>query len=248
MADSFPKSGTHLLIQILQQLPYMKDWANFIASMPSVPFLPVSDKRLCKKINSLFPGELSGAHLFYSKSIAEMISNKSIVHYFIYRDPRDVVISEAYYLTFMNRWHQLSKYYRRMHDMNERILFSITGSLDPDFPYEYPNIARRFILYQEWLQAPHTFSLRYEDLIGPEKEETIRKIFEFYRDRSHQKLDPREYAARALKKINPAYSHTYRKGQAGGWRTEFTEQHRDIFKKIAGDILIKLGYEKDNNW
>jgi hypothetical protein len=39
-----------------------------------------------------------------------------------------------------------------------------------------------------------------------------------------------------------------RKGVAGDWRNVFTKQDKEIFKEVAGDLLIRLGYEKDKNW
>ena len=38
------------------------------------------------------------------------------------------------------------------------------------------------------------------------------------------------------------------KGRPGNWRSFFTNRDREIFKEIAGDLLIKWGYEKDLNW
>ena len=32
------------------------------------------------------------------------------------------------------------------------------------------------------------------------------------------------------------------------WKEEFEKEHKDLFIEKFGDILIKLGYEKDNNW
>lgn len=40
----------------------------------------------------------------------------------------------------------------------------------------------------------------------------------------------------------------FRKGIAGDWKNHFNQQHIDYFKEQYGDLLIKLGYEKDNNW
>jgi DNA gyrase/topoisomerase IV subunit B len=39
-----------------------------------------------------------------------------------------------------------------------------------------------------------------------------------------------------------------RKGVSGDWKNYFNEEAKDIFKRHAGDLLIKLGYEKDLNW
>jgi hypothetical protein len=40
----------------------------------------------------------------------------------------------------------------------------------------------------------------------------------------------------------------YRKGMPGDWKNHFNEQHKKVFKDHHSDLLIKLGYEKDNNW
>ncbi|MCU0445804.1 MAG: sulfotransferase domain-containing protein [Microscillaceae bacterium] len=40
----------------------------------------------------------------------------------------------------------------------------------------------------------------------------------------------------------------YRKGQGGDWKNYFKEEHKALFKEKYGDLLIRLGYEKDNNW
>ena len=40
----------------------------------------------------------------------------------------------------------------------------------------------------------------------------------------------------------------FRTGIAGDWQNVFTEQERRDFKAVAGDLLIELGYERDNDW
>jgi hypothetical protein len=40
----------------------------------------------------------------------------------------------------------------------------------------------------------------------------------------------------------------YRKGLPGDWRNHFTDRHKDFFKKNYNELLIKLGYETDDNW
>jgi hypothetical protein len=48
--------------------------------------------------------------------------------------------------------------------------------------------------------------------------------------------------------INPRKSPTFRSGKTGEWRKYFTEEHKKIFKDVAGDLLIRLGYEQSNDW
>lgn len=40
----------------------------------------------------------------------------------------------------------------------------------------------------------------------------------------------------------------YRKGIAGDWKNHFTPEHSRVFKELAGDMLIRLGYEEDMAW
>ena len=44
------------------------------------------------------------------------------------------------------------------------------------------------------------------------------------------------------------HSSSYRRGRVGDWRNEFTPEIKDLFKEHAGDWLVKLGYEKNNDW
>jgi hypothetical protein len=43
-------------------------------------------------------------------------------------------------------------------------------------------------------------------------------------------------------------SSFYRKGVAGDWRNVFTPDDKRVFKEAAGDLLIRLGYERDDDW
>jgi len=40
----------------------------------------------------------------------------------------------------------------------------------------------------------------------------------------------------------------YRKGIQGDWKNHFTDNQKEIFSRIAGKTLIKLGYEKGLAW
>jgi len=60
---------------------------------------------------------------------------------------------------------------------------------------------------------------------------------------------PREKALPVLSEaIQPKKSHTFRSGKTGGWKQHFTDKHKKLFKEVAGDLLVRLGYEKNNDW
>ena len=40
----------------------------------------------------------------------------------------------------------------------------------------------------------------------------------------------------------------FRKGRPGDWVNHFTEDHKSLFKELYPDLLVKLGYEVNDNW
>lgn len=49
-------------------------------------------------------------------------------------------------------------------------------------------------------------------------------------------------------RFNPQRSPTFRKGKVGGWRESFTDKHKQLFKEVSGDLLLRLGYEQGEDW
>ena len=39
-----------------------------------------------------------------------------------------------------------------------------------------------------------------------------------------------------------------RKGVSGDWKNHFSDEDKAVFKEVAGDLLIELGYEQDMDW
>lgn len=53
--------------------------------------------------------------------------------------------------------------------------------------------------------------------------------------------------SRSLDEVNK-HNTFVRKGIHGDWRNHFNERHIADFKRVAGDLLIRLGYEMDTDW
>jgi Sulfotransferase domain len=98
--------------------------------------------------------------------------------------------------------------------------------------------------------------VRYEDLLErPDKEAT--RLFRFLgADASTEVVEECVEEASFEKGSGrqrgqddyPLRHGKYRKGIAGDWKNVFIERDTEIFKETAGDLLIGLGYEKDNTW
>jgi hypothetical protein len=249
LANSFPKSGTHLLAQVAAGLPRRVNYGAFLASMTSsFQFRERSAASVQRFIGAIVPGELVRGHLFFDDQYVDDLRRKNVVHYFIYRDPRDVIVSEAHYAREMNSWHRLHPYFRRLGSMEEAITLSING-FDPPVPgIYYPNIAERFARYQGWLAHDNCLPIQFEDMRSASRANVIREMARFYATRSGEQFDVDACAAAMEARIAPQQSHTFRSGKKGGWREKFTAEHRRRFAELTGDLLVRLGYEENDAW
>ena len=96
--------------------------------------------------------------------------------------------------------------------------------------------------------------VRYENLLErPEKE--VRRLLEFLGAEASEKTVKTCVSSASFEKLSKGRKRGqedpdsfFRKGVAGDWRDVFTEEDKRCFKEEAGDLLIKLGYEKDDSW
>jgi hypothetical protein len=250
LANSFPKSGTHLLDQIATGLPERVNYGAFLSSMTSSFQMRLrSVPNTLRFINRSTPGEIVRAHLFYHPKYDVKLEELNFVHYFIYRDPRDTVVSASHFLRYMNRWHRMSGRFRSLPSDEEGVLLATLGLPKGEAPdHFFPDVQKRFEAYAGWLDCPHVYAVRYEDLVNDSsREKKLGEMIDFYAARTHQQIDREATLQRILTEISPKKSHTYR-AKKGNWRDAFTPRVTEAFKSVAGDLLIRLGYERDNNW
>jgi len=259
-ANSFPKSGTHLLTQVLEGFPQVGPAVN--SGLPAIVTFEGdtgrarSEAEIRRDLQRLLPGDIAYGHLHALPETLELLSRPELAAYFILRDPRDVVVSHVHYVTEMEPSHIHHAYYAEvLHSFDERLQVSILGR--PDFevpgvptPEEplFPDIRQRFEPYLGWLDCPAVLCLRYEDF-NADRESALGQVFDHAVRRGFPAALPRPRALAVLAaSIDPQRSPTFRSGKSGGWRAQFTPEHKRLFKDVAGDLLIRLGYEKDNDW
>jgi len=166
---------------------------------------------------------------------------------FLVRDPRDVVVSAVKYGAYMNEKHPLHKYYwGELQNDEQRYNAIVQGIEDP--VYQYSSIRVRYQSYIDWLGQPGVLCLRFEDL-ATDQVTAIGRILDYFETKGFRPRVSRQQAVETLVgALDPARSGTYRKGQPGSWRNNFTAKNVAVFKQTAGDILVQLGYEKDMDW
>jgi sulfotransferase 6B1 len=246
---SFPKSGTHLLDQILlgfsNVAPYARRVHSFYAEYEGESGKKRNPQQALNWLDSLRPCDIASAHLFARPEAVARVCTPKFAPYFIFRDPRDVVVSHVFYVTDMEARHVHHEYYKSLPDFDARLKASILGR--PDADIEFPNIAERFAPYLGWLDRPEVLIIHFEDLIH-HRESTLTSIMDHLLSRVLLQT-PRQLILASLEaSINPTKSPTFRSGKTGEWKKHFTDEHKKIFKDVGGDLLIRLGYEKDDSW
>ena len=146
----------------------------------------------------------------------------------VFRDGRDVVVSDQFHL---------ARTKRRTESFEERVL-----------------------KWQKAMEAQSRYAdefdvctLRYEDFLA-DSEGSLRKVL------AHLELETssttvedmvRRSSFKFVTQRNSGrekQSDFYRKGVAGDWVERYTDEEKEIFQGIAGDMLVKLGYEESRDW
>ena len=246
---SFPKSGTHLLDQILlgfsNVAPFAKRLHSFHAEYEGESGRKRTPGQALAWLDSLRPCDVASAHLFARPEAIARVCSSKFIPYFIFRDPRDVVVSHVFYVTDMEARHVHHDYYQSLPDFDSRLKVSILGR--PDSDAEFPDIAGRFAPYLGWLDQPEVLAIHFEDLIH-DRASALTRIMDHLLTRAPLPASRQLILDSLEASINPKKSPTFRSGKTGEWKKYFTDEHKKLFKDVAGDLLVKLGYEKDGEW
>lgn len=248
-ANSKPKSGSHLLLQVMngftQIMPY-----KYVDADP-VRTITYAGRRKTKEeifadLKSTPKGVIGWGYVDATEENASFLTSAGRVNYFIYRDPRDMLVSQVFFATDMHEEHGMHDYYKSLPDFGARLNVAITGIDKNDL--KMVSVKQRYEGVFQWLQQKNTMCLRFEDLIN-NRDATLLKMLDEVEKTGFKIPTPREKALPVLiEAIQPKKSHTFRSGKTGGWKQHFTDEHKKLFKEVAGDLLVRLGYEKNNDW
>ena len=238
---SIPKSGTHqikkligLLIENTQRIPLVKEKDYFVRLYP--------DK--LQQVNG--PIYHAGHHLGIeeNRKLALSYDLKIILNI---RDPRNQVVSFA-----RERRNQLPGL-----TINGVITLMIQN---PGFYWEnnsgwfHPVVATIkslndfYDLYLDWCSYPNVYMVKFENLVGPKGGGSIkRQLEEIKKIADFLKVDLDRNAITKISRQVWSGTATF-SGQTSNWKNYFTEDHERLFKEVAGQLLINLGYEQDFNW
>ncbi|MGH2787258.1 MAG: hypothetical protein ACRDJV_05030 [Actinomycetota bacterium] len=199
------------------------------------------------------PGEVMRGHIAWSAEVEGVLRPASFKHILVYRDPRDVVVSLYYWWSKQERRTYLPyRHFASLLSEHDKIAFLIEGTKgmdsSPSGVVNYPDVGTRFREFAGWFVDASCLKVRFEDLVSPSTRRTVcetvvRNLFP-EADTGFEELSLR----RMIDGMSPSGSKTFRKGTSGEWREVFSAEHKEMFKKCAGDTLVSLGYEKDLAW
>jgi sulfotransferase 6B1 len=247
--NSKPKSGSHLLLQILngftQIMPY-----RYVDEEPIRTIKKSGGRRTADDIladlKNIQDGVIGWGYVDATKENASFLTSAGRVNYFMYRDPRDMLVSQVFFATDMQEEHGMHQYYNSLPDFSARLKVAITG-IDRD-GLKMVSVKQRYEGVFQWLKQKNVMCIRFEDLID-NREVTLNAMLDEVEKTGYKIPTSRQKALSVLlEAIQPKKSHTFRSGKTGGWKGHFSEDHKELFKDTAGDLLVKLGYEKNNNW
>jgi hypothetical protein len=247
--NSKPKSGSHLLLQILngftQIMPYGYVDADPVRTITKEGRRKTKEEIL-RELKRVPKGVIGWGYVEATPENVTFLCKPDRVNYFIFRDPRDMLVSQVFFATDMHEEHGMHSYYKSLPDFSARLKVAITG-IDQD-GLKMVSVKQRYEGVFQWLATPGVMCIRFEDLIN-NRDATLTSMLEEVEKTGYRIPTPREKALSVLvDAIRPRKSHTFRSGKTGGWKEYFTEEHRKLFKDVAGDLLVRLGYEKNNDW
>jgi hypothetical protein len=178
------------------------------------------------------------------------------------RDGRDVLISERF-RNFVEESKFLTAEDERLIEELRKDQTPFTDGTRSIFTETFiRNIASRWVkdlaesnAEAQRLYGENYYSLRYEELL----ETPFAEMKKFWKFLGVNKINKSlEQQVKAEMSSNPdeewqaqrneGIASFLLKGQAGNWRKLFTEKDKSLFKEIAGEMLVRWGYEKDLNW
>jgi hypothetical protein len=189
-------------------------------------------------MEALKPGQILVSHLWYTPDYIKMMQKHNVRCFFMIRNPRDIVVSMAFYMMKQKK-HALHEQYAAEHKIENRIRLAISGTQDR----VGISIGQKLERYAGWLDS-NAMVVRFEDIIGArgggtEARQTaiIRSIFD------HLGMEMVEDEInRYSRSLFSAESPTFRKGMIDQWKDYFDDEIEELYRQETCDWLPIYSY------
>jgi hypothetical protein len=237
------KVGSTWLINILKKAGIYESSIvpeEFRANIHNPGLLNLTHPAVNKFLLNEPPGTLFKSHSFPPKDLQS--DKVRIIN--IYRDPRDVIISNIFYLANLDPkkggWPELKEM-----DLKERMKLFMQKTRDHE-------------LLKSWYDYSGAYHITYEDMLK-NSYKVMKRVFDYLNvDYNKKKLKELvnevnfEKLSKGRKRGVEDRASFFRKGIAGDWQNHFTNEIVEFFVNqkngIWNKLLVKLGYEKHSDW
>jgi hypothetical protein len=202
----------------------------------------ISRRWLAGRLARVPEGCFATAHCVYTPGLADLFREGGMRVVCILRDPRDVAVSQMHYLKQLEN-HFAHEEYMALPSDRERLMVAIQGAEMGG--RRLGSLAERYGRFVGWERDGGAVMVRFEDLVGPEGggSEEARRLA-VGRVAKHLGVPADERTVELVGNNLFGAGRTFRRGQIGGWREEFTAEHERALKEGAlGPLLAELGYD-----
>jgi hypothetical protein len=245
VCNSMPKSGTHLLATLLDQLTRMRfngQLITFDGSHAVEPERPLAD--IDRTLRRIRPSRYVGGHLMYDPRIEQLVAASGVKLVTILRDPRAIVLSGAHYVSTAAQLRGRDRALELFPDLDSILRAMVFGHGEPGEEFYSPEIGERFRSYAAWQQSAAGLVILFEDLVGvrgggtaDRQVETVARVLD-HLGYSESQVSPSELAGRLF---SPD-AVTFRAGRIDSWRDELPTELADEIVVRCGEDMARLGF------
>ncbi len=224
---------------------FLRGWGEKVTVGVVSPQL-ISRRWLARRLSKVPDGAFVNAHCIYTPELADLFCQQDMRTVCILRDPRDVAVSQMHYIKQLEN-HFAHEGYMALPSDRERLLVSIRGGELGG--RELQSLEQRYRQFSRWERDGGAAVVKFEDLVGTKgggSAEAQRLAVE--RVARHLGVPADDGTLRRVEEELFGVGRTFRKGQIGGWREEFSAEHKRAVKGVLGTLLVELGYEAGPDW
>lgn len=238
MLISIPKCGTNLVKKLITTLRNDRK----IIEPAGIYFLDNHSMHTFMTNNVFL-----ASHALYCPFNVSYLTDKNIRIVFIYRDPRDQIVSTAFWLKKNYRaWPLYGK--RPLEEIIDELIIGGGPVWESVFSdaltwRSLHGIDSFYELFLPWRFHPNVYVTTFEKLVGPKgggaREEQLHEIQAIA---YHLGIELSEKDAKRVTEKLFGGTETFREGKIGSWKKHFLERHKLAFKKVGLPLLKSLGY------
>lgn len=247
LANSMPKSGTHLLTSLLDSLPKLRFGGQVVSYLGQDTVNEREEyKHLIRRLRFLRDSHYIGGHLTYDPAVERAIAEAGVLMVTILRDPRSHILSLAHYLLSNRHVPGRDWVTDRYPDMDSLLPVLVRGIGVPGIEPYMPDVGQRFSRYSAWSESDAGIVVRFEDLVGArgggddDRQEEVTHEILAYLGYARSDVATRDVPGR----IFSTNSATFRTGQIDTWRHELPGDLAEETYDRCGTLMETWGYER----